>query len=177
MKASTRINLLHQRLQAIAARPDEPVDRLLRELQSCLTTEAQNLLDNYGAGAGSVRPIHWLTTTPPEEIPVSDYAVDEFRRSLANWRPTANPHEALAQVTNAVTGLVVYQTGWSAQVEDQPLEALFDEQSGEVVIEDLSGCYRLNGEICLNPGPLRPATKSELLARGLYTYHSAARLT
>ena len=173
MKASTRIEYARRRLQAVAALPAEPPEQLLDELRRCLAVEVENLLTNYDNQSASALLIKRFVAMQRDELPVSDFAIIEFKRSVNQLPMMTNPKAFIERVASAVHPLIVYQLGWSKVIEDVPLQAWYSEQLGEIIISGVGHCTRLSGEKVAEPGTLRAATKSELLAQGLYVFHAA----
>lgn len=160
----------------MAAVPTEPPEQLLDELQRCLAVEVENLLATYDNQSASALLIKRFVAMHRDELPVSDFAIIEFKRSVKLLPVMTNPKAFIEYVASAVHPLMFYQLGWSEVVEDMRLEACYSGQLGEIIISGVGHCTRLNGEKVAEPGPLRAATKAELLAQGLYVFHTAARL-
>lgn len=161
----------------MAALPTEPPEQLLDELLRCLAVEVENLLANYDNQSARALAIKAFVAMQPDELPVSDFAIIEFKRSVNLLPVMTNPKAFIERVASAIDPLMFYQLGWSDVIEDVRLEALYSEQLGEIIISDVGHCTRLNGEkVVAEPGTLRAATKSELLAQGLYVFHTAAHL-
>ncbi|TGE20454.1 hypothetical protein E5K00_20880 [Hymenobacter aquaticus] len=184
MHFSTRIRQAVARLESIATMPAEQERAMLVELQHCAATEVQSLIDHHSTKAlREYLGVRLFIEAQVDELPVSAYSVAEFRRRINYmvlvWNASKDlPPFAgrdlrpfLETVNGALYQLAVYTTGWSEKIQLEALEAWYSETDAEIIICDVGQCWYLSGEGYFGDSELRPATKSELIARNFYDYY------